>query len=922
VGRLDVEDRARPRSPAGEGTQDADAWLLEQIHAGDAEAGRRFVREHYSAIYRYLLYLIGQPDQAADLTQETFLEGWRCLNTFQGRGSLRGWLLRIARRQFLHLFQRGQAELGLEGIAEVAAPGAAARLESVELRDVIDRLSPEQREVVLLYYLEGYSSTEIARIVAAPVGTVCSRLARAREHLRQELGEDDLSYLNEPLAPMRQWAWLPLDQMYALEARVSRESEASKEEAMERREFLRQAATGAVGLVLSEPGKEVIDGRLTQKVTLAFKATALSDLCDHLRSEMGVHMVAGPSVADEKVTLFCKQMPLRDVMRQLSRPFGYTWIRSTRNGQYCYELMQDLRSQLLEEELRNRDRNTALLALEREMERYRPYLDLSPDEALARSKTALPVEKPLLERLSAPAWGPVQLYFRLTPQQLASLRAGETLIFSDPLAPGEPARPEHIAGSPLPKELARGVLQSLRGLRLVKDSEGRFGSTKDPDDPRAIPLTAVPEVRAVVHLFMYESEPGQYALAGLPGAFIRPHGAQQYTWCAQQGSGVFAWGRSPSIAAGVGRTAKARWAREPGVSHRVILHPEPSYRPDPSPASEGRPAQQVDGLLPEAAKLKATTADVLEALHRATGRPVIGDFYTRLYTPETVSVRDLTLLDALTQIAEAMRLRWNLDDDWLQFRSESYYDDRLKEVPNRLLSRWSEARRQRGMLTLDEVIEIAQLSEAQLDGDAMAEGAEQLWGLKEWRLLRVGRFRPHVRFLAGFTPEQRQEAMSERGLPFTRMPLTQQQKFIEFAFEHADEHPRSLEELSNALVRVDYSQPGWFQWKRGPDASRWVVPLEPDFYGRRAMLPPVRERTREAALEAARRNFPAVTEGMLTMARRRRSGITSEQMLPQPSQIYPTELSLILVYIPGPTNSTAVVQVGHTGFFHRGGGDE
>ena len=132
---------------------------------------------------------------------------------------------------------------------------------------------------------------------------------------------------------------------------------------MERREFLRHAAVGAAGLMLPEAEKEVVDSRLGQKVTLAFKGTALSDLCDHLRTETGVPLTAGPSVADEKMTLFCKQMPLRDVMRQLSRPFGYTWVRSTREGQYRYELLQDLRSQLLEEELRNRDRHAALLAL-------------------------------------------------------------------------------------------------------------------------------------------------------------------------------------------------------------------------------------------------------------------------------------------------------------------------------------------------------------------------------------------------------------------------------------------------------------------------------------------------------------------------------------------------------------------------------
>src|SRR5437879_5165870 len=125
---------------------------------------------------------------------------------------------------------------------------------------------------------------------------------------------------------------------------------------MERREFLRQAAVGAAGLMLSETEKEVVDSRLTQKVTCAFKATALSDLCEKLKTDTGIQMTAGPSVADEKVTLFCEKLPLREVMRQLSRPFGYTWLRSRKEGgEYRYELVQDLRSQLLEEELRNRD---------------------------------------------------------------------------------------------------------------------------------------------------------------------------------------------------------------------------------------------------------------------------------------------------------------------------------------------------------------------------------------------------------------------------------------------------------------------------------------------------------------------------------------------------------------------------------------
>src|SRR5438128_2602269 len=125
---------------------------------------------------------------------------------------------------------------------------------------------------------------------------------------------------------------------------------------MERREFLRQAAVGAAGLMLTEPEKEVVDPRLTQKATCPFKAT------------------------------------------ELSRPFGFAWLRSGTPGEYKYELVQDLRSQLLEEELCNRHRHQALLALEKEIERYRHYLTLSLDEALERARTAPPGEKEVLER--------------------------------------------------------------------------------------------------------------------------------------------------------------------------------------------------------------------------------------------------------------------------------------------------------------------------------------------------------------------------------------------------------------------------------------------------------------------------------------------------------------------------------------------
>jgi RNA polymerase sigma-70 factor, ECF subfamily len=870
---------------------EADARLLAQARSGDSDAGHRFIREYYPPIYRYLLYLTGHRETAEDLTQETFLQAWRHLDQFQGRAPLQAWLHQIARRQFLQTRRCPRPVASFEEVAELPAPSAVGWTDEAELRVLLGRLPQDQQEVIVLHYLAGYSSSEIAEITQTPASTVRYRLGAARSHLAQALGQGDLAYLNEEALLVRRWGWLPLEEMDALEARLSMggvgrwalgvgvstfgpnaqhptpnaPSEATEEETMERREFLRSAAAGAAGLML--PEKEVVDGRLTQKVSLALKGTALADVCEALRTETGVHLVAGNSVADEKVTVFCQKRPLREVMRQLSRPFGYTWLRSGRLGEYRYELVQDLKSQLLEEELRNRDRNEALLALEREMERYRPYLGLWPEEALARASGAGPEDKQLLEKLGRYGWGAIQMYFRLSPPQLAALRAGEKLWF----------RPEPEPGfQPLPADLERGIFQCQTNHRLVRSAEGRLDSRSVEDAPDGLPVTAVSELRAQLNLSMPQRELGQLALSGECGFF----GGGLSNWAVP---GPWAVGIGSSHAPSNGATVNARLAHDPALQRRM------SVAPGASPmAKEGH---------------KVTTADVLEALHHATSLPVISDYYTHLYPRESVSTHGERLFDSLSRLADTMRLRWNKEEEWLQFRSASFYNDRLKEVPNRLLSGWSSSRKQHGALSLEDLCEIAQLSDAQLNADHMAEGARDHLGLKEWELARDRRLRPHLRFLAGFTPEQRQKATRPAGLPFPDMPLAQQQRFITLALGDESAPLQSLEELAGATLRVDYLQPGWFQWQPpGPYWLRWFAPLGRD---RRALLPAVRERTKEAALQALGRLDPQIREAVRQAARR--NDPQSEQMLrDEAAQIVPTRLDVVFLYMPDTANRRSV----------------
>jgi hypothetical protein len=286
-----------------------------------------------------------------------------------------------------------------------------------------------------------------------------------------------------------------------------------------------------------------------------------------------------------------------------------------------------------------------------------------------------------------------------------------------------------------------------------------------------------------------------------------------------------------------------------------------------------------------------TTADVLEALHHASGLPIVADHYTRLYPPAELAVQNMPLFDTLNRLSNTLRLRWDrdADDGWLQFRSASFFNDRIKEVPNRLLARWSASRRQHGALTLDDLIEIAQLSDPQLDSAAMAEGAQLCWGLGEWGLARRDAgLRRHVRFLAAFTPDQLRQAQSAQGLAFTRMTLAQQQGYLAVALAPggpsdkpsgapSDPADSGLEALANATMRIDYTLPGGFQW---------VKPEEPGAPSWQALLPsPARESSREAAFLAARRIDPQVDI----------------------AQVAPTELGLTILYTMGAPNTRRAV---------------
>jgi RNA polymerase sigma-70 factor (ECF subfamily) len=160
--------------------------------------------EHFDAVYRMAMQLSRRPEDAADLVQETFLKALKAADRFEPKGGgIRPWLFKILRNVFYSRVvkeQRGPSASENIHFHASANPGpgealpawnlAAMNWEQVDdrLKTAINSLNPEYREVLLLWGVEGMKYREIALIVDVPIGTVMSRLFRARAALAQQLG--------------------------------------------------------------------------------------------------------------------------------------------------------------------------------------------------------------------------------------------------------------------------------------------------------------------------------------------------------------------------------------------------------------------------------------------------------------------------------------------------------------------------------------------------------------------------------------------------------------------------------------------------------------------------------------------------------------------------------------------------------------
>ena len=177
-----------------------DEFTLRRAQKGDAQAFEQLVTPHEQMLWRVCYHYTHHQEDAADCLQEAMLKAWRAIGSYRGECALSSWLYRIASTVCLDFLRRQKRLPPTESADELAEDGfapvdssptpdeAILKAESAQdIRDAIDSLPGDMRTVIILYALQGLGYEEIAEVMKTSVGTVKSRLNRARQKIARFL---------------------------------------------------------------------------------------------------------------------------------------------------------------------------------------------------------------------------------------------------------------------------------------------------------------------------------------------------------------------------------------------------------------------------------------------------------------------------------------------------------------------------------------------------------------------------------------------------------------------------------------------------------------------------------------------------------------------------------------------------------------
>lgn len=185
--------------------QRTDLQVIVTVRDGDVAAFEVLVDRHYATLTRHLIYRMGDRELAAELVQDTFLDAFRQLDRFDGRGPFAAWLFGIAHKRCLMHWRRQRLRgfVSLDWLP-VSVAGAIPQLRQADASDawnerdrllpVFEKLTPPLREALLLHSLDGFTAQEVARILGISAAAAARRISRAKDAFKQayqELCEDE-----------------------------------------------------------------------------------------------------------------------------------------------------------------------------------------------------------------------------------------------------------------------------------------------------------------------------------------------------------------------------------------------------------------------------------------------------------------------------------------------------------------------------------------------------------------------------------------------------------------------------------------------------------------------------------------------------------------------------------------------------------
>lgn len=178
-------------------TRSAEQRLIERAAAGDKGAGDALIRAHQKSLYAYMLRMSGRPDVAEDIVQDAFVRVLTHLDRFDPRYRFSTWLFTIAKRLYVNACQKHKPHYDSDIVGgwrgRSGAPSDPTISDEVRsnarlaIDDVLGSLSPEQREIILLFHQQGWSISLIASHMDMPEGTVKSHLHRGRRKMRDAI---------------------------------------------------------------------------------------------------------------------------------------------------------------------------------------------------------------------------------------------------------------------------------------------------------------------------------------------------------------------------------------------------------------------------------------------------------------------------------------------------------------------------------------------------------------------------------------------------------------------------------------------------------------------------------------------------------------------------------------------------------------